>query len=104
MRIVIFETYLFHWHCFLRRQVLSRGLPELQPVALRIANPSEPAVLRILYLLRDLDMFPSKLSKDPVEIFHSVVYHELFATVTEIGRVCREQGPYGMTQLLGSFR
>src|SRR6266852_509751 len=78
MRMVIFESYLFHWHCFLRRQVLSRRLPELEPVALRIANPSEPAVLQILHLLRDLHMFPAKISKSPVEIFHSVVYHDCF--------------------------
>src|SRR2546426_4119747 len=104
MRIVIFENYLFHRHCFLRRRVLSRGLPELQPVALRIANPSEPAVLQILHLLCDLHMFPSKLSKDPVEISHSVVYHELFLRVTEVTGVRWERGPNSVAELFRILR
>jgi AcrR family transcriptional regulator len=78
------------------RKGLRSGLPELDPVALRVDDPAESAhALEVLHLGRDLGPVTAQLGQHGVQVADPEVEHGLLggrAEVVGVGRERRERG------------
>src|SRR6266571_2220972 len=84
---------LLHRHRAFRSAIQFRRLPQLDPVPFGIADPSEPAVLRVLDVAIDVDALGAQRFAEPVQVLHAVVDHERRAVLAEVLRVRGEDRP-----------
>src|SRR5437870_10996252 len=87
---------LFHPHRFFGLTVHLGRLPELDPVPLRVRDPSETAVWGVLDLPIDGNSFSAKAREQAVQILHAIVDHEGRAVLAEVLRVAGKDRPNGV--------
>src|SRR5438552_8283315 len=76
------------------------SLPQLNPVAFRISNPREAAVIGVLNLLYR-HSFATKLCQQPRQIGYPVIDHHRRRRGTEIGCVGGEESPSRVANAIG---
>src|SRR5256885_5458950 len=88
---------------FVRRVLVSQGLPQFEAVAVAVLDPGEAAVAGVFALGIDPDAGSVKLGEQGVEVVDAVVDHGRLWAVAEVAGVGGEGRPGGHTGARGDF-